>query len=406
LAAARRLLLVAGMPTMSIRRKLFLAFALVAAISSAALLLLAQSYIRTVRADLDARFLEQARTAFDRQTEVTERTENQIFDLVSNGALDPTMLGSMMKDQENWRILGDRMPALVQLAVYKGPKQMLLWSWGRPGHSDPINDPLMGSIVDEQQLSSGGDLTPRRATLSKNGRFFAMATNSSEAVVAEMDARQLFKSWAFGDRGRAILLDYKTGAPLLSLDERERVQSALPGLAQLVAQRPPNGEAADVDDGLGLRYRVYSAVSAETSRLAITSGASAMAVMPLDELYAPLARIRLRVVVSVLATLLLALVAALLLSGRFVTDIERIRGAVAAFAQGDWKRLEKTSRDELGGALVDSVNDMASAVATRWRQFARSRSRCAPVSTSGSARTTPVPTSIWRCRSSSSASTP
>ncbi|MDB5072280.1 MAG: hypothetical protein JWM87_3391, partial [Candidatus Eremiobacteraeota bacterium] len=53
---------------------------------------------------------------------------------------------------------------------------------------------------------------------------------------------------------------------------------------------------------------------------------------------------------------------------RFVKDIERIRAAVAAFAQGDWKRLEKTSRDELGGALVDSINDMAVAVAERMRR--------------------------------------
>jgi signal transduction histidine kinase len=64
----------------------------------------------------------------------------------------------------------------------------------------------------------------------------------------------------------------------------------------------------------------------------------------------------------------LALVTALFLSGRFVADIERIRSAVVAFAAGDWRRLEKSSRDELGGALVDSINDMATAVAERMRR--------------------------------------
>jgi signal transduction histidine kinase len=62
------------------------------------------------------------------------------------------------------------------------------------------------------------------------------------------------------------------------------------------------------------------------------------------------------------------MLAALVLSGRFVADIERIRTAVAAFAQGDWRRLEKSSRDELGGSLVDSINDMATAVAERMRR--------------------------------------
>jgi hypothetical protein len=101
LGAAQRLLCVAGMPTMSIRRKLFLAFALVAAISSAALLLLARSYIRTVQADLDARFMEQARSAFDRQTQITEQTENQVLDMVSNAALNPDMLVTLLKDEES-----------------------------------------------------------------------------------------------------------------------------------------------------------------------------------------------------------------------------------------------------------------------------------------------------------------
>ena len=94
----------------------------------------------------------------------------------------------------------------------------------------------------------------------------------------------------------------------------------------------------------------------------------ALVVMPADELYAPLAVIRARVLASVIATVLLALLAAFFLSGRFVGDIERIRNAVAAFAQGDWRRLETSSRDELGGALVDSINDMTLKVAERMRR--------------------------------------
>jgi signal transduction histidine kinase len=370
LAAARRLLFVAIMPTMSIRRKLFLAFALVAAISSTALLLLAQSYVRTVRAELDARFLEQARSGFDRQTQLTELIENQVLDMVSNGALDPKMVASMLKDEASWRVLGDRMPVLVQLALYDGHHQVGVWAWGRPGVAfvDPLRDPVVPSLLEERQAASGDTYFGGQQALVKDGRSFAIASSGRAAVVAELDPHQLFRSLALGENGRAVLLDYKTGAPLLATEEVERVRSALPGLNRLIAQRPSNGGIADLDDGRGRRYRVYSAVSAETSREAIMSGASAIAVMPLDELYAPLARIRLRVVLSVAGTILLALVAAMLLSGRFVQDIERIRAAVAAFAQGDWKRLHKTSRDELGGALVDSINDMTTAVAERMRR--------------------------------------
>jgi signal transduction histidine kinase len=74
------------------------------------------------------------------------------------------------------------------------------------------------------------------------------------------------------------------------------------------------------------------------------------------------------VLLGVAATIVLAMLAALLLSGRFVSDVERIRAAVAAFAEGDWRRLEKSSRDELGGSLVDSINDMATKVAERMRR--------------------------------------
>jgi len=61
------LLYLRAVTKMSIRRKLFLAFALVAAISSAALLLLAGPYMRSVRAQLDRRFLDDARAALTRQ---------------------------------------------------------------------------------------------------------------------------------------------------------------------------------------------------------------------------------------------------------------------------------------------------------------------------------------------------
>lgn len=376
LAAARRLLCVATMLKMSIRRKLCLAFALVAAISSAALLLLASSYIRTVRAQLDRHFLEDARAALDQQSRRTETLEKQGMDVVFDGSVDPKMLTDTLTDESNWRILFERVPTLLQLRVYDDHQRMWIRAWARPGSTfpaDPLQDPDIAAVLGERHMMSGGGDFVGRTTLMKNGRYFAIATTGDAetprtTVLAELEVGRLFESAAFGDEGRAILIDYKSGKPRLGADEAERVHKLLPGLDRLLAQRPENGETADVDDGQGRRYRIYAAVSAETSRLAISEGVGAVALMPLDEIYAPLARIRMRVVLSVAATLVLAFLAALLLSGRFVADIERIRGAVAAFAQGDWRRLEKSSRDELGGSLVDSINNMATAVAERMRR--------------------------------------
>ena len=55
------------MVKMSIRRKLFFAFTLVVAISSAALLWVTRSYMGTVREQLDRDFLDDARAAVRRQ---------------------------------------------------------------------------------------------------------------------------------------------------------------------------------------------------------------------------------------------------------------------------------------------------------------------------------------------------
>ena len=361
---------------MSIRRKLFLAFALVAAISSAALLLFARSYMANERAQLDRRFLDQAHGALEQLTQRTETLEREGMDVISDGSLDPQMLTAVLVDESHWQILFDRTPSLLQLAVFDDQRGVWLHAWGRPGAAvppDPLHDKDVETVLEERALDNGRVKFIGRTTLMQNGRYFAVATSGSNdkpryTVLAELDVHELFKSSAFGDHGRAINIDFKSGRALLAADEAERVHGYFPGLDRLLAQRPENGTTADVDDGHGRRYRLYAAVSAETSRLAVSSGIGAVAFMPLDEIYAPLARIRLRVMLSVAATLALAFLAAFLLSGRFVADVERIRTAVAAFADGDWRRLEATSRDELGGALVHSINDMAAKVADRMRR--------------------------------------
>ncbi|MCU1283304.1 MAG: histidine kinase [bacterium] len=358
---------------MSIRRKLFLAFALVAAISSAALLLLAGSYIQNVRAQLDRHFVEDARAALHRQDERAAFIQDQVFDALNEVAAEPDLLKKYANPSQLGGIF-DRVPALVQIALWDSSKHELVGTMVRPG----AHAALLQNI---DQLDLAAELQTPRAHigksaviyLSQNGPLFHVATiGSKEAprgyAIGEVDLEQLGVATTFGHEGQALVFDLASGKPWMAADSAARARESLPGMERLLTQRPSNGETADVDDGRGRRYRVYAAVSGETPLRLFNDRLEALVVMPTDELYAPLAQIRVRVLASVIATVVLAFLAAFLLSGRFVADIARIREAVAAFAQGDWRRLEKSSRDELGGSLVDSINDMTIAVAERMRR--------------------------------------
>ena len=358
------------MVKMSIRKKLFLAFTLVAAISSAALLWLARSYIGTVRAELDRRFLDDARAALQRQVEKAAERPEQSYQVLTDVAAEPDILVPADRSEAWWGGWFDAAPALVQIAVWDSSKQEIVRSVARPG----------ARVTHLASFQVAAGLKDPRSRMddfsvilwSNNGPLFPIAAIGGDAprgfVIGEVENERLGGVATFGHEGLALLADLKSGQPWMDASSVARVRNSLPGFARLLARRPPNGTTADVDDGHGRRYRVYSALSAEIPLLLFNENLEGLVVMPTDELYAPLARIRERVVASVIATLLFAFVAAFFLSGRFVADIERIRDAVAAFARGDWRRLETSSRDELGGALVDSINDMTSKVAERMRR--------------------------------------
>jgi signal transduction histidine kinase len=358
---------------MSIRKKLFLAFTLVAAISSAALLLLAGSYIGSVRAQLDRHFVEDARAALHRQDERAAFTQDQVYDTLREVAAEPDLLTRYASPAQLARFF-DRVPALVQIAIWDSSKQEIVGTMVKPGaHAWLLENIDRADFAAELKTPPAHIGKSAIVYLSQNGPLFHVTTiGSKEAprgyAIGEVNVEQLGVAVTFGQEGQALLFDLKSGKPWMAADSVARARESLPGLERLLAQRPTNGETADVDDGRGRRYRVYAAQSGETPLLLFNDHVEALVVMPTDELYAPLARIRVRVLASVIATVVLAFLAAFLLSGRFVADIERIRGAVAAFAQGDWRRLEKSSRDELGGSLVDSINNMTSAVAERMRR--------------------------------------
>jgi signal transduction histidine kinase len=364
---------------MSIRRKLFLAFTLVAAISSAALLWLARSYIGSTRAQLDRRFLEDARAALQREDATAENRVQQSFQVLLDVAAEPDILMPTDRSETWWGGWFEGAPPLVQIALWDSSKQEIVRSMARPGAQvtplEKIDKAEIAARLNDPRAARIGNIPILRVDdrpFLDDGPLFPIATIGEEAplgfVIGEIENQRLGGVTTFGHEGLALLVDLKSGKPWMDAKSAARVRNSVPGFERLLAQRPANGETANIDDGRGRRYHVYSAVSAETPLRLLNGSLEALVVMPTDELYAPLAQIRERVLASVIVTVLLALVAAFFLSGRFVADIERIREAVAAFAQGDWRRLEKSSRDELGGALVDSINDMTLKVAERMRR--------------------------------------
>lgn len=361
------------MVKMSIRRKLFLAFALVAAMSSASLVWLGRAYVATAHAELDRRFLENARAALQDEEFTAENRVQQCHDVVLDVAAEPDILSATDRSplwSSEWL---DGAPPLVQIALWDGSKQRIVRSMARPG-----TQPAPLQNIDPAEIAARLK-DPRAMIIGNiqilwwpNGPFYPIGAIGEDKplgyVIGEIDSERLGGVGTFGRDGLALLVDVQTGKPWMDPKSVARVWKSMPGFDRVLAQRPPNGQAADVDDGHGRRYHVYSAVSGETPLRLLNDKLQALVVMPCDELYAPLTRIRAQVLGCVLATLLLALLGAFVLSGRFVADIERIRDAVAAFAQGDWRRLPKSSRDELGGGLVDSINDMAMTVAERMRR--------------------------------------
>jgi signal transduction histidine kinase len=365
--------LCATMIKMSIRRKLFLAFTLVAAISSAALLWVARSYIGTVRAQLDRRFLEDARDALQRQGEMAEDREQAAWDVLRDVAAEPSILKPPYASEVWSNGLPDVALPLVQIALWDSSKQQIVRSKARPGAAvtllENVDPAEIAARLKDPSAARMGNLP---ILWLNDGPLFPFAGIGDETLlgfaIGQIDNQPLGGLTTFGHEGLALLVDLKSGKPWMDPKSVARLGTSVPGFERLLARRPANGETAIVDDGRGRSYRVYSGVSAETPLRLLNESLEALVVMPTDELYAPLAQIRARVMASVIATVLLALLAAFFLSGRFVADIERIRDAVAAFAEGDWRRLETSSRDELGGALVDSINDMTLKVAERMRR--------------------------------------
>ena len=182
----------------------------------------------------------------------------------------------------------------------------------------------------------------------------------SGMLFVEVDSARLVRPQRIYQSGLAFWLDIRPGAPQLPYEpeEAQAISNLTPPastLGQLAETHRTTSSFVKGDQ----RMRVYAEMS---------PGFAAVAVAPEAEIYGPLFWFRLQVFVVIAVSILLATALAYRYSGRFVGAVENIKQGVHAISRGEWAQLEKSSKDELGGDLVESVNRMAMTLAERTRR--------------------------------------
>jgi signal transduction histidine kinase len=363
------------MMTMSIRSKLFLSFIAVVAVPLAMLLVGAQWYLRSTRAELDQRFLQEVRRIAMREQNSDTESMQKIQE-IADGHGAPTVAqlrGESISTTSTIDIphIFEQSSAINAVGVWD-PVTNKMVSWkSRAGGEMPVG--LEGLLIGQLKAYSESETSTERVwsvfDVGPPSLIYALGKREGKVVVLEVDGDKIASTIRFGQEGRVFYAEH--GRPCSENPD--------PDLAAIAELQVPHGETRDFYDATGRLIRVYAAVSAETAAMAIARGFDLYAAMPVDEIYAPLAHFGYKVGGAVALSLLLALALASRLSRRFVGDIERIRETVAAIGRGDWKRIEASSSDELGGALVNSINEMAAALAARsmreetegWRRLVR-----------------------------------
>ncbi len=203
---------------------------------------------------------------------------------------------------------------------------------------------------------------------TKRGDFIVdrLRGDSKGEVAAKVDPRSILDVAQIYRRGRAFYLDPKSKAAWHCPSGSAHVTSVLP-LAALAARLPENGAMTTVVIGAE-RFRIYAALPNEQGLFAGTLPARLVAVVPEGEIYAPLLWFQLEQIFGVGFSMLLAVWLSYFLSGRFVGSVENIQRGVDALSRGDFSGLEKSSGDELGSGLVESMNRMATVLKERTRK--------------------------------------
>jgi signal transduction histidine kinase len=377
----------------SIRRKLFLAFVAAAALPLLAMGVLARLYLQRARVDVEQKFVQHAREAgralSDRARDRTEILKAAIRRFGHDVFMppEPKIVVPMLRvmpqgwletaegkaEEERLKKL-PRKVAVHQIAVEEDLNARV--ARFRAAHPQLLH---MKVVSDGQTVYDdlhGEDFQPDPELKDEEERDLVYVGDDGRRllewatqkgltrVLVEVDPLAMLEPMTVaGVRAFYLTNDgkaYHTPAVKKQLEEE------LP-LAAFAGEIPSGGESARVKAG-GEAWRIYSLVSAERDTSDYGGNARLVAVAPEALIEGPLLRFRAEVAAAGLLSLLVAMGLSYFLSGRFSESVENLKRGVDALSRGEFAHLEKSSGDELGGELVESMNRMASALAERTRR--------------------------------------
>jgi signal transduction histidine kinase len=359
---------------LTIRRKLFLAFLGVLAIPSLALFVTARAYLNLSREKLELAFLDNTRAVARQATVDIEAERKRLASAIQD------LAASVEK----------RLPHIItrtELIMLSNKKIAKIL---RPGDDDDETPPdencykdvdamvaelkrsypevINVQIQDDDGDPVGGTVEPYidvrvprgdgTSSVTLGDRMFlgARAPKQNLAVVVEIaEERMIRPRPIYGGQGWLFVADMRAGN-LVGGPHPD----GLP-LQALVRGRPRPGELARIQAGSEV-WREYAYGVQESNKTALLVAAKESAI------FAKLATERAVLIGTAGGTLLVMLVLAYLLSGRFVDTITRIQRGVEALGRGELAELETSSTDELGGSLVESINRLAQKIAEQKRR--------------------------------------
>jgi signal transduction histidine kinase len=399
---------------MSIRRKLFFAFVAAAALPLLAMGVLARLYLQRARVDVEQRFVDHARQAAramsaragDR-TEILkaalQRLGQEGFGHVPAPPLPPpelhifhpgwvetpegqVALHKAQKANEAGR------SAATKIIINKKKDEVRIEALIDPWDDDDLeaqvkrfrlaHPPVLGVklVVDGEvvmeDLPHPADPAPTPELAPNEQRTWIFSDGedhhylvwtrdgNTTRIVVEIDPAMMLEPMNVAGV-RAFYLT-RDGRARHCADTARDLATDLP-LLELARAIPSGGGSAQVT-ARGQKWRVYAAVSADRDDWNYGGQARLVAVAPESLIEEPLLHFRAEVLAAGLLSLLVAVGLSYFLSGRFSESVDNLKRGVDALSRGEFAHLEKSSGDELGGELVESMNRMASALAERTRK--------------------------------------
>lgn len=377
---------------LTIRRKLFLAFIAVVAGPLAATAFMVRTFLEQKQENAERAWVEEARRQLVALTKEADRRGEEVaaavaaigtelddeLDLDPDDQLLPEATELHPKLKEAERALSDalklaaeakQLAALVDLddvretvAALKRKHPSVRWVQISLGKRTLYQDRAGVSAIDIHFPSIDSDgARVGRLVLTSDERLFAVSgAKRGPTVLAEIDATALCAPRAAGG-GWVFQIDTKGG---LAHDRAADVSGlASYPLTAIAAAKPVAGQLTRVrvptTDEV---YLVYApATTAKGSYLLL-------AAIPEHVMKSKLLLLRAILISVVLLAVPLAAFIALWLSSRLLKAVTNVREGVDAVARGEQAHVAAVSSDELGGALVESVNRLASRVAEQKRR--------------------------------------